>query len=149
MFISGEKVISKPREVELDKGRHWRAKLGFILMSTDLAAEADFIDMIPEGVGLHITRLKTDYYTTNETLSRHIEAMSDAASRIQPDVEPDVISYSCPSGSIINGEEAVMREIKKGAPYAKPMTLVTGVIDALNELGAKKNSDRYTLFRCS
>ena len=138
MFISGEKVISKTREVELDKGRHWRAKLGFILMSTDLAAEADFIDMIPEGVGLHITRLKTDDYTTNETLSRHIEAMSDAASRIQPDVEPDVISYSCTSGSIINGEEAVMREIKKGAPYAKPMTLVTGVIDALNELGAKK-----------
>ena len=38
------------------------------LMSTDLAAEADFFDMAPEGVAVHITRLKTDDYTTNETL---------------------------------------------------------------------------------
>ncbi|MFZ0485781.1 MAG: hypothetical protein WAL83_02195 [Arenicellales bacterium] len=27
-----------------------------------------------------------------------------------------------------------MAEITKGAPYAKPMTLVTGVVDALREL---------------
>jgi len=138
MFMSGDTVVSSPREPELDSGRHWRAKLGFILMSTDLAAEADFHDMVPEGVAIHITRLKTDDYTTNETLSRHIEAMAEAAARIQPDMKPDVISYSCTSGSIVNGEQQVMDEIKKGAPYAQPMTLVTGVIDALHELGAKK-----------
>ncbi|MBT7147782.1 MAG: arylmalonate decarboxylase [Rhodospirillales bacterium] len=64
--------------------------------------------------------------------------MADAASRIQPDMKPDVISYSCTSGSIVCGEMAVMEQIKKGAPYAKPMTLVTGVVDALQELGVKK-----------
>ena len=31
-----------------------------------------------------------------------------------------------------------MAEIKKGAPYAEPMTLVTGVVDALRELNATK-----------
>ena len=138
MFQSGDIVESASRQVELDEGRHHRAKLGFILMSTDLAAEADFSDMAPDDVGIHITRLKTDDYTTNETLARHIEHMADAASRIQPDTKPDVISYSCTSGSIVNGEENVMREIQKGAPYAQPMTLVTGVVDALNEIGAKK-----------
>ena len=138
MFKAGDTVTSSPRQPEMDAGRHWRAKLGFILMSTDLAAEVDFHDMAPEGVAIHVTRLKTDDYTTNETLSRHIEAMADAASRIQPDMKPDVISYSCTSGSIVNGEQQVMDEIKKGAPYAQPMTLVTGVVDALHELGAKK-----------
>lgn len=138
MFKRGDKVESKNWQPELNAGRHWRAKLGFILMSTDLAAEADFFDMVPEGVAIHFTRLKTDDYTTNETLARHIETMADAASRIQPDVRPDVISYSCTSGSIVNGEERVMSEIKKGAPYARPMTLVTGVVDALWELGIKK-----------
>ena len=138
MFKTGDKIESAKRQVELDAGRHCRAKLGFILMSTDLAAEADFSDMAPRDVGIHITRLKTDDYTTNETLSRHIEHMADAAARIQPDVKPDVISYSCTSGSIVIGEENVMREIKKGAPYAIPMTLVTGVVDALNELNIKK-----------
>lgn len=138
MYQSGQTVKSKARTVELDKGKHHRAKLGFILMSTDLAAESDFMDMVPEGVGVHITRLKTDDLTTNETLARHIDAMADAASRIQPDAKPDVICYGCTSGSIVNGEENVMKEIVRGAPYAKPMTIATGVVDALRELGVKK-----------
>ena len=134
MFKTGETIISKPRKPSFDKGRHSRAKLGFILMSTDLAAESDFFDMAPNDVAIHITRLKTDDHTTNETLSKHIEFMADAASRIQPDTKPDVISYSCTSGSIVIGEDRVKEEIKKGAPYAIPMTLVTGVVDALREL---------------
>ena len=137
MFKTGETIISKPRKPFFDKGRHSRAKLGFILMSTDLAAESDFFDIAPNDVAIHITRLKTDDHTTNETLSKHIEFMSDAASRIQPDTKPDVISYSCTSGSIVIGEEKIKEEIKKGAPYTIPMTLVTGVVDALEELKVK------------
>lgn len=138
MFKHGETVVSKPWTPVLDAGRHHRARLGFILMSTDLAAEADFFDMAPEGVAVHITRLKTQDYTTKETLSHHILHMADAASRIQPDLKPEVISYSCTSGSIVIGENRVMEEIKKGAPWAQPMCLVQGVLDALNEIGAKK-----------
>ena len=138
MYQPGTVIRSKQRQVSFDEGRHHRAKLGFILMSTDLAAEADFHDMAPEGVAVHITRLKTDDYTTNETLARHIDHMADAASRIQPDTKPDVISYSCTSGSIVIGEEPILEEIKKGAPWAIPMTLVTGVVEALRELNAKK-----------
>ncbi|MCP5087782.1 MAG: arylmalonate decarboxylase [Rhodobacteraceae bacterium] len=138
MFMSGDIVSSKDWSPALNRGRHHRARLGFILMSTDLAAEADFFDMVPEGVAVHITRLKTEDYTTNETLARHIDYMADAASRIQPDLKPDVVSYSCTSGSIVIGEDRVMAEIKTGAPWAQPMCLVQGVLDALNELGAKK-----------
>ena len=138
MFKTGDKVASNPWQAELDAGKHWRAKLGFILMSTDLAAESDIFAMAPEGVAVHFTRLKTDDYTTNETLARHIEAMADAAARLQPDTQPDVISYSCTSGSIVIGERRIMDEINRGAPYARPMTLVTGVVDALSELGARR-----------
>ena len=137
MFIPGNQVKSAPRQPHMDAGKHHRAKLGFILMSTDLAAESDFFSMAPEGVAVHITRLKTDDYTTKETLLRHIERMADAASRLQPDVKPDVVCYSCTSGSIVIGEERIFSEIRKGAPWAKPMCLVTGVVDALRELGAK------------
>jgi hypothetical protein len=41
MYQTGTVIRSSRREVEFDQGRHKRAKLGFILMSTDLAAEAD------------------------------------------------------------------------------------------------------------
>ena len=138
MYRPGQIINSKIRNVEMNNGRHNRAKIGFIMMSTDLAGESDFFDIIPKDIGIHITRLKTEDHTTNETLSRHIENMADAASRIQPDVKPNVISYSCTSGSIVIGEEKIMNEIKKGAPYAIPMTLVTGVVDALRELQIKK-----------
>lgn len=138
MFKSGDTVRSKPWQPEMDPGKHHRARLGFILMSTDLASESDFFAMAPEGVAVHITRLKTDDYTTNETLSRHIEHMAEAAARIQPDVRPEVISYGCTSGSIVIGEERVMKEIRRGAPWAEPMCIVTGVIDALRELNARK-----------
>ena len=138
MFKPGDKIYSKFRNIEMNEGKHNRAKLGFILMSTDLAAESDFFNIIPKDVAIHITRLKTEDYTTNKTLSKHIEYMADAASRIQPEAKPNVISYSCTSGSIVIGEEKIMAEIKKGAPYAIPMTLVTGVVDALRELQIKK-----------
>ena len=138
MFQSGQTVQSKTRTPEMDAGRHHRARLGFILMSTDPSAEGDFKDMAPEGVAVYITRLKTDDHTTNETLARHIDHMADAASRLQPEAKPDVVSYSCTSGSIVIGKERVMDEIRKGAPWARPMCLVQGVLDALAEIGAKK-----------
>jgi len=138
MHSIGDAIESKKWTPELDAGRHDRARLGFILMSTDMAAEADFFDMAPEGVAVHITRLKTDDHTTNETLLRHIDHMADAAARLQPDLKPDVISYSCTSGSIVIGEDRVKEEIRAGAPWAEPMCLVTGVVDALRELGARK-----------
>lgn len=138
MFTPGNTIQSKPRTPQMDEGRHPRAQLGFIMMSTDLAGEADFFKMAPPGVGVSIARLKTDDYTTNETLERHIDHMADAASRIQPDIRPDIVSYSCTSGSIILGEDRVYSEIRKGAPWAQPMCLVRGVIDALNAIGAKK-----------
>lgn len=138
MFQSGQTITSKDRIPEMDAGRFHRAQLGFILMSTDPSAEGDFWDMAPEGVAIYCTRLKTDDHTTTETLAKHIEQMADAASRIQPEGRPDVISYSCTSGSIVIGEDRVMAEIRKGAPWAQPMCLVQGVLDALNELGVKK-----------
>jgi maleate isomerase len=103
-------------------------------MSIDLVAEPDMSAMAPEGATVHFTRLKTDDYATKETLARNTASVADAASCIQPDTRPYIIS-SCTSVSIVNGEAPDMAAIKKGAPYAQPMTLVTSVIDALRKLG--------------
>jgi maleate isomerase len=53
-------------------------------------------------------------------------------------VRPDVVCYACTSGSIVIGEDRVMAEIKRGAPWAKPCCLVTGVVNALRSLEARK-----------
>lgn len=138
MFTTGSQVTSTPREIVFDDGRNPRASLGFILMSTDMAMESDLFRMAPEGVAIHITRLATDDHTDSVTLARHVDNMAAAAAVLQPDARPDVVCYGCTSGSIVCGEEPVMAEIAKGAPWAQPMTLVTGVVDGLREMGAKK-----------
>ena len=138
MFKSGDKVASKKWAPIFDKGRHHRARLGFILLSTDPSAESDFNAMAPEGVAVYATRLETDDHTTNATLARHIEHMANAAARLQPEGKPDVISYVCTSGSIVIGIERVLAEIKKGAPWAVPSCIAQGVLDALHELAVKK-----------
>lgn len=122
----------------MDMGRHHRARIGFILMSTDLAAEDDYFKMAPEGVGVHITRLKTEDTTTKKTLRQHLKHMEEAASRLQPDARPNVVSYCCTSGSIVNGEEQVFEAIQRGAPWATPTSIVTGVVDALHALNVQK-----------
>ena len=60
MFKKGDTVSSTPRQVELDGGKRLRAKLGFILMSTDLAAETDMTAIAPETMAVHYQQSGTN-----------------------------------------------------------------------------------------
>ena len=113
MFRTGDIIHSQSRNIEMNEGRHNRAKLGFILMSTDLAAESDFFDMVPKNVAIHITRLKTDDYTTNKTLSKHIEHIADAASRIQPDVNLMLLVIVVHQDLLLLGKKRLWLKLKK------------------------------------
>ncbi len=131
-------IRSKARNVRYDKGTHWRAQLGFIVISTDLVMEENIFRLAPEGVGTSIARLNTATECTVESLAAQLAGMAEAASILQPGAKPDVVCYACTSGSIVNGEATVMAEIKRGAPWAEPNTLVTGVVNALHALKAMK-----------
>ncbi len=133
-----EVIQSTPREVRYDKGTHWRAQMGFIIITSDLVMEENIFRLAPEGVGTSITRLNCSNEITVESLAAQLDGMAEAASILQPNARPDVVCYACTSGSIVNGEEAVMAEIKRGAPWTQPNTLVTGVINALHAFNAKK-----------
>ncbi|MDX1512117.1 MAG: arylmalonate decarboxylase [Gammaproteobacteria bacterium] len=138
MSQSRTTVRSAPREVRYDRGTHWRAKLGFIVLSTDLVMEENIFRLAPEGVGTSIARVKSATECNVETLAAQIDGMAEAASTLQPGARPDVVCYACTSGSIVIGEERVMAEIKRGAPWAEPACLVTGVVNALRSLEARK-----------
>ena len=94
--FSGDTVESTPREVSFDKGTHWRAKLGFILLSTDLVGEDNIFRLLPEGVGASFTRLRTSNDTNVTNLAAPIDGMAEAASILQPEARPDVICYVAP-----------------------------------------------------
>jgi maleate isomerase len=136
--IDHSEVHSPRRDVAYDEGTYSRALLGFIILSMDLVMEDNIYRLSPEGVGPSVTRLKTHNDCNVANLAAQIDGMAEAASILQPQARPDVICYACTSGSIVIGEDRVRSEISRGAPWAKPTTLVTGVINALHRLDAHK-----------
>ena len=131
-------VRSLLRQARFDKGTHWRASLGFLTLATDLVMEENIFRLAPPGVGTHIMRLRTDNDCNVARLGEHVDGMAEAASLVQPDAPPDVVCYACTSGSIVIGEDRVVEEINRGAPWAKATTLVTGVVNGLRALEARR-----------
>ena len=127
--------LLKPR---FDRGRHFRAKIGYVLLATEQTIEDDVMLLRPSGVGVHFTRAAIPDSITSETLSAQAELLADCAATLLPDGSLDVVCYACTSGSLVIGEERVFSELHRGAPGAKATSLITGVIRALNAVDAKK-----------
>ncbi|EBA18478.1 Asp/Glu/hydantoin racemase [Roseobacter sp. SK209-2-6] len=121
-----------------DKGRHHRAKIGFVLLATEQTIEDDISQLCPKGVGAHFTRAWIEDSITVDSFNRHAGDLARAASTLLPDGSLDVICYGCTSGSLVIGEERVAAELTKGAPYAKPTSLIAAVIAALRAIGARR-----------
>ena len=129
---------TKPNEKLFDKGRHARAKIGFVLLATEQTIEDDMFQLRPEGVGVHFARAAIPDSITVESLTRHAGDLARAAETILPDGSLDVICYACTSGSLVIGEENVFAELRKGAPKAEPTSIITAVLNALRTFGATR-----------
>lgn len=121
-----------------DAGRHARAKLGFVLLATEQTIEADMRRLIPDDIGLHFTRAPMPDSITEANLKAQVHDLAPAAATLLPDGSLDVVCYACTSGSLLIGEERVCAELKRGAPYATPTTLISGVLRALHVMDIKK-----------
>ena len=124
--------------VAFDQGRHYRAKIGFVLLATEQTVQDDMLSLCPKGVGMHFTRAAIPDSITNATLMAQAERLADCAATLLPDGSLDVIAYACTSGSLVIGEERVFAELNKGAPGAKASSMITGVIQALKYLNVRR-----------
>ncbi len=121
-----------------DKGRHHRAKLGFVLLSTEQTVQDDALTLCPEGVGMHFARLPNDDEITVETLAAQADHLAPAAKTLPPDGSIDVVGYACTSGSLVIGEDRVFAELKSAQPRARTSSIITGVMEALRAVGARR-----------
>lgn len=133
--MSGQARHRIPR---FDAGRHWRAKLGFVLLATEQTITDDMYRICPEGVGLHFTRVSSPDSITVRSLAALEPQLAEAASRLLPDGSLDVVCYACTSGSLVLGEERVHALLSRGAPGARPTSLIAAVIRALNAVSARR-----------
>jgi len=131
-------VTSKPRDIVFDQGRHPRAKIGYVLLATEQTIEDDVMTLRPDGVGIHFARAAIADSITRETLAAQVDLLAPCAETLLPDGSLDVVCYGCTSGSLVIGEDRVFEEFRKGAPNAKPTSIITAVIRALKAVGAKR-----------
>lgn len=125
-------------DIEFDAGRFPRAKLGFVLLATEQTIESDMHRWAPDGVGVHFSRADNPDAITATNLARSLDTLAPAAAVLAPNADLDVICYACTSGSVVMGEDAVCAELRRGNPTPKPTTLITGVLAALDAVGARK-----------
>ena len=125
-------------EIRFDTGRHSRAKIGYVLLATEQTVQDDILTLRPPGVGIHFTRAAIPDSITSDTLAAQADLLADCAATLLPDGSLDVVCYACTSGSLVIGEQRVFAELQRGAPNAKPTSLISGVIRALRALGARR-----------
>ncbi|SFT85631.1 maleate cis-trans isomerase family protein [Paraburkholderia aspalathi] len=135
---AGQPVVSEKWVPEFDNGRAWRARLGFVLISDDHLIEEDVIRMAPEGVNAHFTRAPMPVGCTVENLAAMEGGLAASAAELLPGFDVSVVCYGCTSGTATMGEETVIRELKRARPDRQATTLLTGVIQGLRALSAKK-----------
>ncbi|UCF91054.1 MAG: aspartate/glutamate racemase family protein [Desulfobacterales bacterium] len=138
MKTSAKEWVSAPRGVRFDRGRHWRAKLGFVVLAMEQTIEEDVFRLAPTGVGVHFTRVQMANQVTVATLEATAAKLAEAAALLLPDGELNVVCFACTSASVVIGEDRVRQELARGAPQARVTTLITGVIQALRALKVQR-----------
>lgn len=131
-------VTSKDWSPEFDDGRAWRTRLGFLLISNDTVIEEDMFRLAPEGVGVHFTRSPMQTGCTVENLAAMECGLAASAAELLPEFDLSVVCYACTSGSVVMGEETVIRELMRARPDRRATTLLTGVIEGLRQLSARR-----------
>ena len=138
MNSSTQTLQSRPVEARYDAGRHWRAKLGFVVLAMEQTVEDDAFRLTPPGVGIHFSRIPMSNDATVETLKSMAPGITESASLLLPEDRLDVVSYTCNSGTMVIGEPGVMDALLQGKPEAKPTTVMTSVIRGLRAVDARR-----------
>ena len=131
---------TRPVEVEfsLDRGPgRWR--VGLVVLSSDIATERDFRNMSPgDDLQVHVSRVEQVNPCTVENLRRMGPRLADSARLILPGVHLDAVAYSCTSGTIVLGYDAVAASIRAAHPAVPVITPITAVHAALGALGVSR-----------
>jgi maleate isomerase len=115
-----------------------------MLLTPDNAIDPELWEWCPPGVSLHITRLMapglermqpTDF---NAVVRR--DDVVQEATRALVLIEPEVIGFTCTSGSFLEGfaAEAEIRESMLKAGARRAVTTSGAVVEALRAIGARK-----------
>jgi len=118
----------------------WRLRVGLIVPSSNTTMEYEFWRLVPEGVSVHVARVRLVDVVLGEL--RRLKDLAVEAAVDLTTAGVDVIVFGCTSGSLIGGIEWEERlregiEVKTGV---KTVTTAQAVVKALKHLNVRKLS---------
>ncbi|NQW10556.1 MAG: Asp/Glu racemase [Alphaproteobacteria bacterium] len=121
-----------------DDGPASVARVGLIALASDHTAESELRSLVERpGVALYTTRIANDPVVTPQSLRAMEAGLTDAAARLLPGVEFDVIAYGCTSASTVIGEDVVADRVRAAKPGVAIATPIGAARAALAALGAR------------
>ncbi len=128
----------------MDSAPGSRARIGLVLLATDLATEREIARVIPpsgphgDAISWFVSRVTNANPTTLANLRRMADQLPEAAARILPGARLDALAYSCTSGTIVLGEKETLARLEEGRPGVPATTPVTASRAAFRALGIRK-----------
>lgn len=114
-------------------------RVGFILLSTDLTTERDAALLLgPEAIAVHVCRVAFENPTTPVNLRRMAPRLTEAAALLAPGTDLAAVCFSCTSGTIEIGVEAIAAAIHAARPGVPIVTPPQALIAALSALRVRR-----------
>lgn len=112
-----------------------RARLGLIVLESDLTLEREAPRMMPKGVALHHARIPSAAEVTTDSLAA-MEVELPRAARLLPPV--DALGYACTSAAAVIGPSRVAGLLNASHPDTAATEPLSAVARALKALGARR-----------
>jgi maleate cis-trans isomerase len=113
-------------------------RVGLIVPSVNATIEPDYAWAAPPGLSFHTTRVML-----RETTPQGVRAMNagiEEAAHLIASVSPDVVAFACTSGSFVDGEAGLTRQLETIASIVNCPVVLTSrcMVEALRTLGIRR-----------
>jgi maleate isomerase len=114
-------------------------RIGVVVPATDQVSEVAFAEMLRgHAVSMVVSRVAFENPVVMATLSRMVDDLTRATALLLPGGRIDVVAFSCTSGTVAGGVDAVARAIRAAKPGVAFTTPITAAVAAFRRLGARR-----------
>ena len=118
----------------------WRARIGILVVASDVTCETELGRVVPDGVSIHTSRMPFPGAVTPEALEKLADEAIKATELLYPACI-DTVAFCCTSGSFIKGagyDKEIINNLKERFPNVTATTTSTAVSAAFKRLRVKK-----------
>jgi maleate isomerase len=114
-------------------------RIGLVVPATDQVSEAAFGEMLAgHDVSVVASRVAFENPVTLPNLARMVDDLARATALLLPGGRIDAVAFSCTSGTVAAGIDAVGRSIQAARPGVPFTTPITAAVAACRRLGVRR-----------